>query len=190
MVSAGITALGPERTALLRFFAHSVPIAWSVSRAAMSRQFDGRSAIRIRSIVTAFGMRASIITYRARSGSSCTSISSMASDCDDAVYTRGTPFRCQRPPYMRAPSPENADLANRAVVSRQTISIRGLSEDAVFDASERVEHALGTDVSIQEAERCPSLQGRIRRLEPVEGRFGILEDLGGSNDDTSNPQEL
>src|SRR6266540_1046389 len=114
----------------------------------------------------------------------------MASDCDDAVYTRGTPFRCQRPPYRRAPSPENADLANRAVVSRQTISIDGLGEYAVLDAPERVEHGLGADVGIQEAKRRPSLQGRIRRLEPVEGRFGILEDFGSSNDDTSNPQEL
>ena len=68
----------------------------------------------------------------------------------------GKPFLFQRPPNRRAPSPEKALSAKRAVTMRQIVftglrdwKFRASGKDAVLDAPQRVEHGFSAQFGVE-----------------------------------------
>jgi len=64
------------------------------------------------------------------------------------------------------------------VVIRQTLSVAPrLREHSVFNAAQSIEHALGADIGIKQAQRRIAAQRCIRRPEPIDRGARVVKDL-------------
>ncbi len=60
----------------------------------------------------------------------------------------------------------------------------------MFNAAQGIEHALGADIGIKQAERRIAAKRRIRRLEPIDCGGRVVKHFTRAADDPSQPQEL
>src|SRR5215831_10062382 len=100
----------------------------------------------------------------------CTNASSAASERDSAPYATVTPLEFQRPPYSRAPMPENTSCAVRACragVRRQTSTELVSAKDSVLDPPELVHHPGEPVGGVEQRERNGTPEGSRRLPEPA-----------------------